>query len=139
MRMTETSNKVLFFKKYPEFNKYEKEYNNILLSYKEILWKELSNGKVYNTSIGSFEMIRYFITNFKKIPIDYKSTKEERYEIKHLNEHTDGYKCILLFTPKGSLKKYKFKTCRHFNRHLAKYLKASKENYKKYYEVCKHK
>jgi len=140
MRTTESSNKRIFFKEHPEYSKFRKEYVPIFLVYKKLLWENLLKGKIYNTPLGSFEMVRFLPQReFKKLPIEWKESKEEGFILRHLNEHTDGYKCMLQFKYTAKKCTHRFKACRHFNRTMASFLKENKNNYKNYHEISKHK
>lgn len=115
-------------------------YDEIIKEFQKVFYAHLFKGKTIETPLGTFEVIRFKPTRgFKKKPIDYKATKEEGFTIRHLNEHTNGYACMVNFTPKGIFQRYKFKTVRILARSLAAYILKNTEAYKMYYEVSKHK
>jgi hypothetical protein len=138
MKMMEANSKEKFLAEYPALKKLP--YNKILKEFQKVFYAHLFKGKTIETPIGTFEVIRFKPTReFKKKPIDYKATREEGYTIRHLNEHTNGYACMVNYTPKGIFSKYKFKTMRVLARALAAYILKNTEAYKIYYEVSKYK
>lgn len=115
-------------------------YDKIIKEFQKVLYSHLFKGKTIETYIGTFEVIRFKPRReFKKKPIDFKATREEGFTIRHLNEHTNGYACMVNFTPKAFFNKYKFKTVRILARSLAAYILQNKDSYKLYYEVSKYK
>jgi hypothetical protein len=138
MKMTEANNKGNFLIAYPHLK--DLPYEKILKEFQRVLYAHLFKGKVIETPIGNFEVIRFKpIRKFKNRPIDFKATKEEGFTIRHLNEHTNGYACMVNYTPKGIFSRYKFKTVRILARSLAAYILQNKDSYKLYYEVSKYK
>ena len=134
----EANSKEKFLAEYPALKKLP--YNKILKEFQKVFYAHLFKGKTIETPIGTFEVIRFKPTReFKKKPIDYKATREEGYTIRHLNEHTNGYACMVNYTPKGIFSRYKFKTVRVLARSLAAYILQNKDSYKLYYEVSKYK
>lgn len=135
MRTTESSSKEVFLKKHPEYRKYEKHYNTIMYAYKDIVWKALLDGKMLELPMGTLELKKFKPSSaYRKLPFDYGEYNKTSEKLKHLNEHTDGYKITLRFYARPTYKKYKFKSCRHFNRYYAKALKEIPNLYKKYNE-----
>jgi hypothetical protein len=138
MKMMEVNNKGNFLIAYPNLK--HLPYEEILKEFQRVLYAHLFKGKTIETPIGTFEVIRFKpMRQFKKKPIDFKATKEEGFTIRHLNEHTNGYACMVNYTPKGIFSKYKFKTVRILARSLAAYILQNKDSYKLYYEVSKYK
>ena len=136
--MMEVNNKGNFLIAYPNLK--HLPYEEILKEFQRVLYAHLFKGKTIETPIGTFEVIRFKpMRQFKKKPIDFKATKEEGFTIRHLNEHTNGYACMVNYTPKGIFSKYKFKTVRILARSLAAYILQNKDSYKLYYEVSKYK
>lgn len=136
--MMEANNKKNFLIVYPKLK--HLPYNEILKEFQKVFYTHLFKGKTIETPIGNFEVVRFKPSReFKKKPIDFKATKEEGYTIRHLNEHTNGYACMVNFTPKKTFDRYKFKTVRVLARSLAAYILQNIDAYKLYYEVGKHK
>ena len=136
--MMEVNSKGNFLAVHPELR--DLPYDKIIKEFKKVFYAHLFKGKTIETYIGTFEVIRFKPSReFKKKPIDFKATKEEGYIIRHLNEHTNGYACMVNFTPKPFFSRYKFKTVRVLARSLAAYILQNTEAYKLYYEVSKYK
>jgi hypothetical protein len=139
MRMMGSNNKKSFFKDYPEWKKYKKDYNKVLHLFRDIFYEELFKGKEITTPIGSFQIFKYKPkAEFKKKPIDWKSTKEEGFVVRHLNEHTNYYGIDVTWKSLSKYSRYKQKTVRHLNRALAKYIFNNPEAYKNYDELNKY-
>jgi hypothetical protein len=137
MKTMEVNSKEKFFAVNSNFKKVP--YEDILKEFFKIFCKHLFNGKAIQTSIGTFEVIRFKPTRlFKKRPIDYKATKQEGFIIRHMNEHTNGYACKINFTPIARYRNYKYKAARTLARLFAAYILQNKDSYKQYYEVSKH-
>jgi hypothetical protein len=138
MKMMEVNSKGNFLAVHPELR--DLPYDKIIKEFKKVFYAHLFKGKTIETYIGTFEVIRFKPSReFKKKPIDFKATREEGYIIRHLNEHTNGYACMVNFTPKPFFSRYKFKTVRVLARSLAAYILQNTEAYKLYYEVSKYK
>lgn len=136
--MMEVNNKGNFLIVHPKLK--HLPYDEILREFQRVFYAHLFKGKTIETPLGTFEVIRFKPTReFKKKPIDFKATREEGFTIRHLNEHTNGYACMVKFTPKGIFSRYKFKTVRVLARSLAAYILQNIDAYKLYYEVSKHK
>lgn len=138
MKMTEVNSKGNFLAVYPKLK--DLPYDKIIKEFQKVLYAHLFKGKIIETHIGNFEVVRFKPTReFKKKPIDFKATREEGFTIRHLNDHTNGYACMVNFTPKAFFSRYKFKTVRILARSLAAYILQNKDSYKLYYEVSKYK
>jgi hypothetical protein len=138
MKMMEVNNKGNFLIENPNLK--HLPYEKILKEFQRVFYAHLFKGKTIETPLGNFEVIRFKPSReFKKKPIDFKATREEGFTIRHLNEHTNGYACMVNFTPKGVFERYKFKTVRVLARSLAAYILQNIDAYKLYYEVSKHK
>jgi hypothetical protein len=138
MKMMEVNSKGNFLAVHPELK--DLPYDKIIKEFKKVFYAHLFKGKTIETYIGTFEVIRFKpIRGFKKKPIDFKATREEGFTIRHLNEHTNGYACMVNFTPKPFFSRYKFKTVRILARSLAAHILQNTEAYKLYYEVSKYK
>jgi hypothetical protein len=125
MKMMEVNNKGNFLIENPNLK--HLPYEEILKEFQKVFYAHLFKGKTIETPLGTFEVIRF------------KPTREEGFTIRHLNEHTNGYACMVNFTPKGIFSRYKFKTVRVLARSLAAYILQNIDAYKLYYEVSKHK
>ena len=136
--MMEVNSKGNFLAVYPHLK--HLPYDKIIKEFQKVFYAHLFKGKTIETHIGTFEVVRFKpMREFKKKPIDFKATKEEGFTIRHLNEHTNGYACMVNFTPKNFFSRYKFKTVRILARSLAAYILQNTEAYKLYYEVSKYK
>jgi len=139
MRMTVANSKKDFFKDNPSYSKHKDSYIEVCKTFKELFYQEIFKGKEIETPIGNFCIIKFKPKKeFKKKPVDFKTSKEEGFIVRFLNEHSNGYACKISLKSKGTLKKYKFKCVRAFGRRLAKHIFTNPEAYKQYNEFSKH-
>jgi len=111
----------------PEFSKAIKLFNQKVID--RIIFE---NYDFTMTGLGTLSLKKNKIKKFKdgkinpNLAVDWKKTKEYGKRIYHMNEHTDGYKYLFDFKPRGIFKNinyYGFKIARQNSRYLAKILK----------------
>lgn len=134
MKTTELNNNYFFKKAYPKWKNRSKEYTKILKKTSEILYDHLFKGLVFECVLGKFQIVRTKSAKLKysKLHLNYEAYKKNNLVLKHLNEHTDGYYCKIVFTPPKIKKLYRFTPCRGLKRQLAKNIKTIPNSYKNY-------
>lgn len=120
----------------------KKLFVEIINSYAKRVMKEILNGRLFKlpSGLGYLSIIKrpIDISNYKHIPIDWENTVKYKKHVRHLNEHSNGFRFNFYWDRRSQLSTntniqlYRFLATRTNKREMARLIKKEKKDYIQY-------